>query len=170
MEKKIATSTISPTNEFGYPCKIDWFAISKDGQGKKLAKPMLSETLAVAKSLGYDKILLHTQTTTWLAAKIYLDFGFKPLIMEDKKGWQILNTIISHNKLKSISKLSRQEIFDERIINIKKQLDNWFKNYSYSVWYENGRNDVFVFDFNTNTEFSYKFFDNGKILKTIKDK
>ena len=65
--KKIATATLSPSDDKSYPCVIDWFAVSKDCQGKKLAKPLLSKIIETAKKLGYDKILLHTQTNSWLA-------------------------------------------------------------------------------------------------------
>ena len=42
--KKIATSTISKLveKEDGYDAAVDWVAISKEYQGKKLAKPMIS--------------------------------------------------------------------------------------------------------------------------------
>lgn len=87
--KKVATATISPSDEYGYSCVIDWLAISKDYQGKKLSKPLVYKCLEVAKSLNYHKILLHTQTHTWLAAKIYLDIGFNPLFTDEDKGWRI---------------------------------------------------------------------------------
>ena len=166
--KKIASSTISACDEFGYNCKIDWFAISKDGQGKHLAKPLLYKTIQIAKKLGYNKILLHTQTTTWLAAKIYLDFGFNPFVLNDIKGWQILKTIINHKKLADFQSLPVTEIYDQRIISIKQQLDKIYKNYSYTVWYENGRNDVYVHNFENEQELSYKFSNNGKKLQLIK--
>ena len=165
--KKIASSTISTCDEFGYNCKIDWFAISKDGQGKHLAKPLLYKTIQIAKNLGYNKILLHTQTTTWLAAKIYLDFGFNPFVLKDIKGWQILKTIINHKKLADFQSLPVTEIYDQRIISIKHQLDKIYKNYSYTVWYENGRNDVYVHNFENDQELSYKFLNNGKKLQLI---
>ena len=140
----VATSTVSPADEFGYNCVIDWFAISPKAQGKKLSKALLTKTLNVAKSLGYDKILLHTQTHTWLAAKIYLDFGFEPFENQNTKGWDILKTITNHQKLNKYKTLNEEQLFDPLIIKIKNELDKIHKNYFYSVWYVNGRNDVFV--------------------------
>ena len=58
--------------------------IKKEYQGKKLSKPLISKIINVAHDLGHEKIMLHTQTTTWLAAKLYLDAGFKPLNVEEK--------------------------------------------------------------------------------------
>lgn len=163
---KIATATISPTEEYGYNCAIDWLGISENHQGKGLGKALISKTIALAKELGYDKLLLHTQTHTWLAAKIYLDFGFKPFNTEDKKGWQILKTITNHKALDSFTKLKENDLFDNKIINIKNELSKIYNTFHYSVWYVDGRNDVFV---NAQNKFyHYKFFDNGKTLKLVK--
>lgn len=162
--EKIATSTISPADEFGYKCVIDWFAISSKAQGKKLAKPLLSKTLSLAKELGYDKILLHTQTNTWLAAKIYLDCGFTPLVLQDEKGWNILKTITNHPKLENFKILQTNEIFDEIILKIKKKLEKMHKNYTFSVYYVNNRNDVYVKEGEKFFEYKYQIKDNDVVL------
>lgn len=162
--KKIATATISPTDAYGYHAVIDWLAIIKDFQGKGLAKPLISKCIDLAKSLGYGKLLLHTQTHTWLAAKLYLDMGFKPFVTEDKKGFQILKTIINHEKLKEFLPLSKDEIYDKTAVNIKENLDKLHKNYNYEIWYKDGQNDVFVNE--DEKYFHYKFFENGnKIVR-----
>lgn len=142
--EKIATATISPVKEYGYNCAIDWFAISPKAQGLKLSKLLLSKVLLTAKELGYKKILLHTQTNTWLAAKIYLDYGFKPYKTKNNNGWNILKTIINHKKLKSFKTLRYDEIYDELIIKIENKLNTIHKEYNYSVWYKNNRNDIYV--------------------------
>jgi len=160
--EKVATATISPANEFGYECVIDWFAVSPKAQGLGLSKPLLSKTLLIAKNLGYEKILLHTQTHTWLAAKIYLDFDFEPLNIGNDKGWNILKTITNHPKLKRYNKLKDEEMYDNLILKIKNQLDALHKNYNYSVWYKNNRNDVYVRE--QNNYFKYKFIiDNDEV-------
>ncbi len=162
-KNKIATTTISPTKEYGYDCVIDWFAIAKDFQGKHLAKPLLSKTIEMAKDLGYRNILLHTQTNSWLACKLYLDFGFTPLNRQDTKGWQILNTIINHPKLTDYKPLPEEKIFSPLILNIKKALDTLHSDYDFNVWYTNGKNDVYVSE--NGKYYEYKFFDNGNKLK-----
>lgn len=161
---KIATATISPSNEYGYNCVIDWLAISKDHQGKHLAKPLVNKCLEVAKSLGYSNILLHTQTHTYKACKVYLDLGFEPFrVKGDNKGWQILNTLIDHPKLSEFDKLDNADMYDQLIINIVNTLDTLHKDYVYEVWYKNNANDVYV---NENGKFyRYKFYDNGNTLK-----
>ena len=163
--EKVATATISPSNEFGYECVIDWFAVSTKAQGLRLSKPLLTKALLVAKNLGYDKILLHTQTHAWLAAKIYLDFGFEPFNTGDDKGWEILKTITNHPKLKSYKKLKNKEMYDSLILQIKKQLDSLHKNYNYSVWYKNNINEVFVRE--QNNYFKYKFVIDNNVVKLL---
>lgn len=164
---KIATATISPVDELGYSCVIDWLAISKEFQGKKLAKPLIYKCLEVAKELGYNKILLHTQTHTWLAAKLYLDLGFIPFKVENNlKGWQILKTITNHEKLKDIKAITQDEMYDNLVVNVVQELNKLHKNYNYSVWYKNNQNNVYVRE--NNIDYQYKFYDNGKTLKLIK--
>ena len=168
--EKIATATISPAKEFGYDCVIDWFAVSAKAQGQKLSKPLLSKILIVAKNLGYKKILLHTQTTTWLAAKIYLDFGFKPYKTRKNKGWNILKTITDHPSLKRFKKLKEEDIYDSLLIKIKSKLDKLHSNYTYSVYYINGRNDVFVKEREKYFEYKYQLKDGDVILIKQKQK
>lgn len=159
--EKVATATVSPTKEFGYDCVVDWLAVSKRYQGKKLSRPLICQTLFLARTLGYDKIALHTQTHTWLAAKLYLDFGFTPYNIQDMRGWRILKTLTNHPALKEFESL-KEDMRDPLIVNIKNNLDKLYNDYLYSVWYINGRNDVYV---NANGEYlKYKFFDEGKTL------
>lgn len=167
--QKVATATISPCNEYGYTAKIDWLAISKKYQGKHLARPLLSRTLSIAQSLGYNRILLHTQTHTWLAVKIYLDFGFEPLnILESMRGWQIIKTITKHPKLESLKVIPEQTMYHEPSENIVAKLNTLHTDYTYEIWFKNGRNDVYVSD--GKSYFEYKFYKNGKKLKlTNKD-
>ncbi len=83
--EKIATATISllKEREYGYDAVVDWFAIIKDYQGYHLSKPMINIFIKLANELGHKKLLLHTQTHTWLAAKLYLDLGFEPFNIEE---------------------------------------------------------------------------------------
>ena len=112
--EKIATATISKLieKEDGYDAAVDWVAITKEYQGKKLAKPLISYFIKLANELGHDRLMLHTQTTTWLAAKLYLDLGFTPYkIDENIKGWQILKTITNHEVLNEIDTIPKEEIY-----------------------------------------------------------
>ena len=101
---KVGTATISllKNEKFGCNAAVDWFAIRRAYQGKHLARPLISKFISIASKLGHDKLILHTQTTTWLAAKLYLDFGFEPLNKDEITGWRILKTLTNHPKLDNL--------------------------------------------------------------------
>ena len=169
---KIATVTIShlKKEEYGYKAAIDWMGIKKEYQKKGLSKPLISQAIKLSNELGYNKIILHTQTTTWLAAKIYLDIGFNPLNICDTIGWKILKRITNHEKLIKFDNATDDEMYDKRNIAIEKQLDSIYgaNNYSYSVWYKNGLHNVYVYCNKVSHEYEY-FEDNNKIrLNKIK--
>ena len=164
----MATSTVSPSDEYGYKCVVDWLGVKNSYQGKKLGKLLILKTLKVAHGLGYEKILLHTQTHTWLAAKLYLDLGFEPFNVElNSKGWQVLKTITNHQKLKNISKFPETKIYMPEAINIVTILDLKHKKYTYQIWHKNGMNDVYVRE--NDIVYEYKYFDGGKRLELVKN-
>ena len=162
--EKIATATISPTSENGYTSLIDWLAIRKDYQGKGLSKALIYKCIEVAKTLGNKNILLHTQTHTWLAARLYLDLGFIPFMIEENfKGWQILKTITDHKLLKDIDGINESEMYDKLALNVVCELNKLHNEYNYEIWYTGGANDVYV---NENGNFyHYKFYEEGKRLE-----
>lgn len=172
--EKVGTVTVSllKDSEYGYNAAVDWLAIKKEYQGKHLAKPLISKTIELANTLGHNNIILHTQTTTWLAAKLYLDYGFEILNREEVVGWNILKTITNHPKLNMFETLSKEEIYDYRNIEIEKMLNDMFgvDNYNYSVWYKNGLHNVYVYSNNQSYEYEY-FIENNKLwLEEIDDK
>ncbi len=68
------------------------------------------------RALGYTHAKIPTQTTTWLACKVYLDFGFRPLpqnAVNSKEGWRIVKTITNHPALDAFDPVSLKEIEDE---------------------------------------------------------
>ncbi len=158
--EKVGTATISllKKKEYGYDAAVDWFAIIKDYQGYHLSKPMINKFIKLANELGHKKLLLHTQTHTWLAAKLYLDLGFEPFhIEEDIKGWQILKTITKHSKLSDINEIPESNMYFDIALKTKVKLDELFGNdYEYSIWHKNGRNDVEV-NYNGNL-YKYKYY------------
>ena len=164
--EKVGTVTVSllQNEEYGYKAAIDWFAIRKEYQGKKLSRPLITKFIKVANELGHDKIFLHTQTTTWLAAKLYLDAGFEPLNAEEKIGWKILKRLTNHNKLINFEPATDDEMYDKRNIEIEKQLNEIYgiDNYNYSVWYKNGLHNVYVYCNGKSYEYEY-YEENDKI-------
>lgn len=79
-----------------------WVAVKRDYQGKGLSKPLISYVLNLMKDMGYTHAKIPTQTTTWLAVKIYLDFGFLPIHENAKSsyiGWCIIKQLTDHKSL-----------------------------------------------------------------------
>ncbi len=75
---------------------------------------MITKILETANELEHKGIILHTQTTTWLAAKLYLDFGFNILNKNEKNGWNILKTLTNHPKLSEFETLKIEEVYDKK--------------------------------------------------------
>lgn len=170
-KEKVGSATVSllEKEEFGYSAAIDWVAIKKSYQGKHLSRPLISRFITLANELGHHKIILHTQTTTWLAAKLYLDFGFVPLNTDEITGWRILKTLTNHKRLDALEPVSEDVIYDKRNREIERQLKEKYPNdFNYSVWYKNGLHDVFVY-YNGHTD-EYQYFVDKKGIRLEKKK
>ena len=167
--EKVGTATVSllKEKEFGYDAAIDWVAIKKSYQGKGLSKPLISEFMRVANELGHKGLILHTQTTTWLAAKIYLDYGFLVLNKEEVEGWNILNTLTHHEKLKIFDEMALDEIFDKRNVLIEKKLVEMYgtDEFNYEVWYKDGLHNVYTYV--NGKSYEYEYFYDGYDIKLI---
>ena len=121
--------------------------------------------MEIANDVGHNKLILHTQTTTWLAGKIYLDYGFEILNKEEKLGWSILKTLTNHPKLSEYDFLSQKEMLDSRNIEIERQLTEMYKTeeFNYSVWYKKSLHNVYTYLAGTPYEYEY-FIEDGKII------
>lgn len=172
--EKVGTATISLLNniENGYDAAVDWVAIKKEYQGHGLSKPLISRFIQLANELGHNKLILHTQTHTWLAAKLYLDLGFSPYkVKENYEGWQILKTITNHPKLDFISPIPIKDIYWDTAILIFKKLKNMHgNNFNYEIWYKDGKNDVYVYDFKNYYEYKYFIKEDGIALEKVEHK
>src|SRR5699024_3863425 len=56
--------------------RLHWVSIAPDYQGRGLAKPLLSNVLNVMATY-HDKVYLTSQTTSFEAVNLYLQYGFK---------------------------------------------------------------------------------------------
>ena len=72
--------------------RLHWVAVHPDFQGKGLSKPLLSEALKRLYDCGHRKAYLRTFTMRKKALNLYLQFGFKPLILseQDCRIWKEL--------------------------------------------------------------------------------
>ena len=112
--EKVATATA-----FFDPEKPDgdgwlhWVSVRRDHQGRGLARPLISHTLRRLRALGYGEIYVSTQTTTWVAARLYMEFGFRPTeenLRESLFGWRILKTLTNHPALAALEPVSPAEM------------------------------------------------------------
>lgn len=81
---------------------LHWVAVKREYQGKGLSKPLITYVLNLMRDMGYTHAKIPTQTTTWLAVKIYLDFGFVPIpknAESSKIGWSIIKELTNHRLL-----------------------------------------------------------------------
>ena len=170
--EKVGTATVSllKEKEFGYDAAIDWVAIKKSYQGKGLSKPLISEFMRVANELGHSGVILHTQTTTWLAAKLYLDYGFLVLNDFERNGWSILKVLTKHEKLSDFDDVEINDIYDKRNVIIEKKLIDMYKteDFNYSVWYKNGLHNVYTYV--DGESYEYEYYYEGDDIKLIRVK
>ena len=93
---------------------LHWVAVKREYQGKGLSKPLIGYVLNVMKELGYTHAKIPTQTTTWLACRIYLDFGFVPVpqnAVNSRDGWNIIKTLTNHPALAEFDCAEIDKIF-----------------------------------------------------------
>ncbi len=71
--------------------RLHWLAVHPDFQGKGLAKPLVSLVMKMIKQY-HRRAYLTSQTTSHVAIRVYLDFGFEPLIegKECLEAWRLL--------------------------------------------------------------------------------
>ena len=163
--EKVATSTAfyldEPENDI--TGNVHWVSVKKEYQGKGLSKPLISETLKLMKELGHKKTLLHTQTHTWLAAKVYLDMGFNPYnVEEDYLGWQILKKITNHEKLSNIEDINENDMYDQLYVQAYEFLKSKYEEpFNYKIWDKLGP----IIGINKDDEvYYYNYtYDNGKL-------
>jgi GNAT superfamily N-acetyltransferase len=90
-----------------------WVAVRRDHQGRGLSKPLVAQALRVMAELGYTHAKVPTQTTSWVAVKVYLDLGFLPIpqnAANSYEGWRIARTLTGHPALWEFPPVSMEEI------------------------------------------------------------
>ena len=95
---------------------LHWVAVRSEYQGRGLSKPLIAYVLNVMRELGYKHAKIPTQTNTWLACKIYLDFGFRPLpqnAITSRNGWRIMKALTNHPSLIDFDSAAMDEIIND---------------------------------------------------------
>jgi GNAT superfamily N-acetyltransferase len=75
--------------------RLHWVAIRKNYQGRGIGKPLVSRAMQLLSAF-HDRAYLTTQTTSYRAVKIYLDFGFRPYITDESQrtGWSMIEPLL----------------------------------------------------------------------------
>ncbi|MBQ6175501.1 MAG: GNAT family N-acetyltransferase [Clostridia bacterium] len=114
--EKVATATAFfdiRREDDGVNGMLHWVAVRRDEQSRGLSKPLILRTLHRMRELGYTRAAIPTQTTTWLACKVYLDLGFRPIprnAERNRMGWRIVRTLTDHPALRDFEPAPPEEI------------------------------------------------------------
>jgi GNAT superfamily N-acetyltransferase len=75
--------------------RIHWVAIVPEHQGKKLSKPLLSAALQTMAAY-HTQAYLTTQTTSYKAVGMYLNYGFAPVMKTPTcaDGWKLMEQLL----------------------------------------------------------------------------
>jgi GNAT superfamily N-acetyltransferase len=81
--------------------RLHWVALLPEYQGKGLAKALVGGALQ-RMARYHTKAYCKTQTTSYKAIKVYLDFGFEPHLASPEHiiAWRTLAELLNHPKLK----------------------------------------------------------------------
>ena len=96
---------------------LHWVAVRREEQGKGRSKPLISHVIQIMKGLGQTRAKIPTQTTTWLAVKVYLDLGFRPIeknFIRCRDGWRIVKRLTTHPALAGLDPAADEEVLNER--------------------------------------------------------
>ncbi len=80
--------------------RIHWVGVIPEYQGKKLSKPLLAEAMRVLAEF-HDSAYLTSQTTSYQAVNMYLNFGFEPYVTNetDIEAWTLLEEVLNRKIL-----------------------------------------------------------------------
>jgi len=168
--EKVATATAFYLDEpiDDITGNVHWVSIKQEYQGMHLSKPLITEVLKQLKRLGHKKTILHTQTHTWLACKVYLDMGFIPYNINDSYlGWQIIKKITNHAVLKDISNIDENDMYNPLYVKAYEFLKSRYNEpFNYKVWDLKGP----IIGINHNNEvhfYKYELSDNDLMVEEI---
>ena len=72
---------------------LHYVAIAAAHQGQGLSRALTGLGMNRLRALGHRSARLDTQTYSWVAIRVYREFGFRPVIHgeDDKRGWRIVS-------------------------------------------------------------------------------
>ncbi len=97
---------------------LHWVAVRRDFQGRGLSRPLILHVLGIMRALGHTHGKIPTQSTSWVACKVYLDLGFHPIpqnAVNSREGWRIVKALTDHPALAEFDAASPDEILALRL-------------------------------------------------------
>lgn len=72
---------------------LHYVAIDAEHQGRGLSRALTGLGMNRLRALGHRSARLDTQTYSWVAIKVYREFGFRPVMHgeDEKRGWRIVS-------------------------------------------------------------------------------
>ena len=72
---------------------LHFVAVDAAHQGRGLARPLVALALRRMRELGHTRARLTTQTMSWVAIRLYHEFGFRPAprTERDAEGWAMVS-------------------------------------------------------------------------------
>ena len=72
---------------------LHYVAVDAAHQGRGLSRALTGLGMNRLRELGHKCARLDTQTYSWLAIRVYHEFGFRPLVLnaDEKRGWRIVS-------------------------------------------------------------------------------
>lgn len=121
---------------------LHWVAIRREYQGRGLSRPLIAQALYRLAQFHYPSVKIPTQTNTWLAASIYLDFGFHPFppnLKQNREGYRILKTLTNHPALKLIDPADPCDLWNRENVRLEEALRKAHPDLIYyKIWKEKG--------------------------------
>ena len=76
--------------------RIHWVGVVPEYQGRGLSKPMLSRAMDIL-AARHDEFYLTSQTTSWQAINMYLNFGFEPVRLDENydTAWSMMEEMLN---------------------------------------------------------------------------
>lgn len=86
----VAAAMLWNGNHFGKTLqRLHWLAVADEHQGKGIGRALVTRVLELFQELKYEgSIYLTTQTWSYPAIAIYLQFGFRPYLGEKPENWK----------------------------------------------------------------------------------
>ena len=81
--------------------RIHWVGVVPEYQGRKLSKPLLSEAMNIL-ARHHSKAYLTSQTTSYQAVNMYLNYGFEPYLTSPTcdEAWALMEKTLNRKIIK----------------------------------------------------------------------